>query len=73
MSQNEKRKVLDMNVLIKLNSVSSQCARGKPSIARKPEDHPKVLSGKKTFQKRNPPDFKFYPCKLTDTVFPHIV
>ena len=24
-----------------LNSVSSQCARGKPSIARKPEDHPK--------------------------------
>ena len=30
-----------------LNSVSSQCARGKSSIARKPEDHPKSLNGKK--------------------------
>ena len=26
-----------------LNSVSSQCARGKLSIARKPEDHPKIF------------------------------
>ena len=30
-----------------LNSVSSQCVRGEPSIARKPEDHPKIFSGKK--------------------------
>ena len=27
----------------RLNSVSSQCARGKPSIARKLEDHPKIF------------------------------
>ena len=26
-----------------LNSVSSQCACGKPSIVRKPEDHPKIF------------------------------
>ena len=26
-----------------LNSVSSQCARGKLSISRKPEDHPNVF------------------------------
>ena len=26
-----------------LNSVSSQCTRGKSSIARKPEDHPKIF------------------------------
>ena len=29
-----------------LKSVSSQCARGKSSIARKPEVIPKFLSGK---------------------------
>ena len=29
-----------------LNSVSSQCALDKSSIARKPEVHPKILSGK---------------------------
>ena len=46
-----------------LDSVSSQCARGKSSIARKPEDHPKNF---------NLPDFKFYPTsKLTDAIFPH--
>ena len=56
-----------------LNSVSSQCARGKSSIARKPEDHPNILSGKKTFQKYNPPDFKFYLSKLTNKIFPHMV
>ena len=28
---------------------------------------PKFLSGKKTFQKYNPPDFKFYPSELTHT------
>ena len=27
----------------RLNSVSSQCARGKMSIARKPVDHPKIF------------------------------
>ena len=27
----------------------------------------------KTFQKCNPPDFKFYPSKLTDKIFPHMV
>ena len=30
-----------------LNSVLSQCTRGKSSIAQKPEVHPKILSGKK--------------------------
>ena len=48
----------------RLNSVSSQCARGKPSIARKPEE---------TFKHCNPPDFKIYPSKLTDKIFPHMV
>ena len=52
------------------NSVSSQSASGKSSIARKPEDHPKCFNWKKTFQKCNPPDFKFYPSKLTNKHFP---
>ena len=56
-----------------LNSVSSQCARGKLSIARKPEDHPKLFKWYKTFQKYNPPDFKFYLSKLTNKIFPHMV
>ena len=33
-----------------MNSVSPQCARVKSSISRKPEDHPKILSGKKLFK-----------------------
>ena len=28
-----------------LNSISSQCARGKSSIAPKPEVHPKIIYG----------------------------
>ena len=32
---------------MKLNFVSSQCARGKSSIARKPEVHPEHFNGKK--------------------------
>ena len=47
-------------------SVSSLCARGKSSIARKPEDIPTFLIGKKTFKKCNPSDFKFYLSKLSD-------
>ena len=27
----------------RLNTVSSQCARGKPSVVRKPENHPKIF------------------------------
>ena len=34
---------------------------------------PKFLSGKKTDKKCNPPDFKFYPRKLTDKNFPHMI
>ena len=33
-----------------LNSVSSQWARGKSSLARKPEVHPKFFNGKKLFK-----------------------
>ena len=64
-----------------LNSVSSQCARGKSSVAHvvnrllreNRKTILKFLSGKKAFQKRNPPDLKFYPSKLTDKYFPHMV
>ena len=52
---------------------SSQCAHGKLSIARKPEDYPKMFKWSKTFQKGNPSDFKFYPSKLADKKFPHNV
>ena len=34
---------------------------------------PKFLSSKKTFQICNPPDFKFYPSKLTNKKFHHVV
>ena len=33
----------------------------------------KSLSGKKFLKKCNPPDFKFYPSKLTDKNFPRTV
>ena len=33
--------------------------------------NPKFLSGNFFFQKCNPPDFNFYPSKLTDKKFPH--
>ena len=33
----------EMGVIRRLNSVSSQCAHGKSSIARKPEVHPKFF------------------------------
>ena len=52
------------------NSVSSQCACGKSSIARKPEDHPKIFKRLKTSKKCNPLDFKFYPRKPTNKIFP---
>ena len=47
-----------------LNSVSSQRARGKSSIARKPEFHPPKI---------NHLDFKFYLGKLNNKIFPHMV
>ena len=44
----------------RLNSaVSSQCARGISSIARKPEVHPKPFRGKNLFQKCNKDVFNF--------------
>ena len=56
------------------NSVSSQCASGKSSIARKPEVHPKLFfNGKKLLKNCNSPDFKFYPSKLNNTDFPLMV
>ena len=61
-------KILPFRGMIRLNSDSSQCALGKSSIALKPEDHPKILSGKKTFKKCNLPD-----SKLTDKKFPHMM
>ena len=47
-----------------LNSVSSQCVRGKSSISRKPEFHP---------TKSNHLEFKFYLGKLNNKIFPHMV
>ena len=32
-----------------------------------------VVSANKTFQKCNPPGFKFYPSNLTNKIFPHMV
>ena len=55
-----------------LNSVSSQCARDKSSIARKPKVQSKIFKWLITFQKCNPPDFNFHPGKLTDKKFHHI-
>ena len=55
-----------------LNSVSSQCARGKLSIARKPEVHPTFFNGKKLL-KNVTSRFKFYPSKLNNKDFPHMV
>ena len=34
---------------------------------------PNFLSGKKPFQNCNPQDFKFYPSKLTNKIFHHMV
>ena len=58
-----------------LNSVSSQCARGKSSIARKPEIHQKKNKKNKKnngvlfLQKSNHLDFKFYLGKLNNKIF----
>ena len=51
------------DIIMTLNAVSSQCAHGKLSIVRKPEDQPKMFKWSKTFQKGNLSDFKFYPSK----------
>ena len=59
--------------IIPLNSVSSQCTRGKSSTARKSIDHPKIFKWSRTFQQCNLPDFKFYPSKLTNKTFSHMV
>ena len=52
-----------------LNFVSSQCARDKSSIARKPEVQSKVFKWLISFQKCNPSDFNFHPSKLTGKIF----
>ena len=57
----------------RLNSVSSQCAHGKSSIARKMEVHHKKCLWQKTFQKCNPSAVKFYLGKFNDTNFHHMV
>ena len=60
-----------------LNSVSSQCARGKSSIARKPEIHQKKIyiykNGILFLQKGNHLDFKLYLGKLNNKIFSHTV
>ena len=56
-----------------LNSVASQCAAGKSSIARKPEEHIRKNKNKKKNKKCNPPAFKFFPNKLIDKTVPHMV
>ena len=33
----------------------------------------KIFKSLETFQKCNPPDFKFYPSKSTDEKFPHMM
>ena len=38
-----------------------------------PENRKYSFSGKKTFKNCNPPDFKFYPSKLTNKIFCYIV
>ena len=50
-----------------LNSVSSQCARGKSSVARKKKN------GILFLQKSNHLDFKFYLGKLNNKIFYHKV
>ena len=57
---------------VSLNSVSSQFARDKSSIARKPA-HSKYFLLLKTFKKCNAPDFKFCLGKLNNKTFPHMV
>ena len=39
-------------------------------MAQKPEVHPKMFKWYKILKKCNPPDFKFYPSKLTNKNFP---
>ena len=59
----------EMKGCVCLNCVSSQCARGKSSLAWKLEVHPKFFNGKKkkkNFLKCNRPDFKFYLYKLNN-------
>ena len=52
-----------------LNSVSSRCARGKSSIARKLEIHQKTKKAILFLQK----DFKLYLGKLNNKIFSHTV
>ena len=44
-----------------------------PLFPEKLEVRPKNFSCKKTIQTCNPPDFKFYPRKLTNKNFPQMV
>ena len=47
-----------------VNSVSSQCACGKKSVARKSGVDPKILKWYFFFEKCNPEDFKFFYRKI---------
>ena len=57
-------------ILWHLNSVSSQCVRGNRPLGKNLKTIPKCLVVKKKY---NPPDFKFYPSKLSDKKFHHMV
>ena len=50
--------------LLELNSVASQSARDKPSIARKQEAHPILFWV--NFTKCDPGDFKYYHGKINN-------
>ena len=52
-----------------LNSVSSQCARGKFLL----RENRNSIPAKKKKKKNNHLDFKFYLGKLNNKIFPHMV
>ena len=56
-----------------LQFISNQCTLDVSFISGKWEVHPIISVVKKTLQKCNPPDFRFYLGKLNDKNFPHMV
>ena len=61
-----------LQYLVELNSLI--CAHVVNGLLReKRKSIPNCFNGKKTFQKCNPPDFKFYLGKLNNKNFPHMV